>query len=171
MAPAGSCVRVCLVCWRLPVCICECVCVCAFDYVPCQSFMLNSTERGALFRHFCVSKVITTAHAHKSGVIFHIFSRAFKQKKFKALRPKMTKIASGAGGGGGGSCLKFLSTVCMQLGLGIKATPRICTMSISCPISMCLAKRPQVYNRYNVIRYNVIHGYYVILFMVPPSSI
>ena len=28
MAPAGSCVRVCLVCWRLPVCICECVCVC-----------------------------------------------------------------------------------------------------------------------------------------------
>ena len=41
---------------------------------------LNSTERGALFWHFCVSKVITTAHAHKSGVIFH-FLRAFKQKK------------------------------------------------------------------------------------------
>ena len=56
---------------------------------------LNSTERGALFRHFCVSKVITTAHAHKSGVIFHFFPRAFKQKKkIKALRPKMTKIAS-----------------------------------------------------------------------------
>ena len=47
-------------------------------------------ERGALFRHFCVSKVITTAHAHKSGVIFHFFPRAFKQKKNKALRPKMT---------------------------------------------------------------------------------
>ena len=42
---------------------------------------LNSTERGALFQHFCVSKVITTAHAHKSGVIFHFFPRAFKQKK------------------------------------------------------------------------------------------
>ena len=42
---------------------------------------LNSTERGALFRHFCVSKVITTAHAHKSGVNFHFFPRAFKQKK------------------------------------------------------------------------------------------
>ena len=55
---------------------------------------LNSTERGALFRHFCVSKVITTAHAHKSGVIFSFFPRAFKQKKIKALWPKMTKIAS-----------------------------------------------------------------------------
>ena len=61
---------------------------------------LNSTERGAHFRHFCVSKVITTAHAHKSGVIVHFFPRAFKQKKIKALRPKMTKIASR-----GGSCL------------------------------------------------------------------
>ena len=60
---------------------------------------LNSAEWGALFRHFCVSKVITTAHAHKSGVIFHFFPRAFKQKKVKALRPKMTKIASR-----GGSC-------------------------------------------------------------------
>ena len=65
---------------------------------------LNSTERGALFRHFCVSKVITTANAHKSGVIFHIFPRAFKQtKKIKALRPNMTKIASR------GSCLNPLS--------------------------------------------------------------
>ena len=42
--------------------------------------------------------MITTAHAHKSGVIFHFFPRAFKQKKFKALRPKMTKIASRGGG-------------------------------------------------------------------------
>ena len=60
---------------------------------------VNSTERGALFRHFCVSKVITTAHAHKSGVIFHFF-KSFQTKKIKALRPKMTKIASR------GSCLK-----------------------------------------------------------------
>ena len=59
---------------------------------------LNSTEQGALFRHFWVSKVITTVHAHKSDVIFHIFTRAFKQK-IRALRPKMTKIASR------GSCL------------------------------------------------------------------
>ena len=42
--------------------------------------------------------MITTAHAHKSGVIFHFFPRAFKQKKIKALRPKMTKIASRGGG-------------------------------------------------------------------------
>ena len=41
--------------------------------------------------------MITTAHAHKSGVIFHFFPRAFKQKKIKALRPKMTKIASRGG--------------------------------------------------------------------------
>ena len=62
---------------------------------------LNSTERGALFRNFGVSKVITTAHTHKSGVIFHIFPRAFKQKKkIQALRPKMTKVTSR------GSCLK-----------------------------------------------------------------
>ena len=51
-------------------------------------------ERGALFRHFCVSKVITTAHAHKSGVIFHFFQELSNKKKIKDLRPKMTKIAS-----------------------------------------------------------------------------
>ena len=51
-------------------------------------------ERGAFFRHFCVSTVTTTAHTHKSGVIFHIFPRAFKQRKIKDLPLKMTKIAS-----------------------------------------------------------------------------
>ena len=49
------------------------------------------------FDFFCVSKLIATAHAHKSGVIFHFFLRPFKQKKVKALRPKMTKIASSWG--------------------------------------------------------------------------
>ena len=48
--------------------------------------------------------MITTAHAHKSGVIFHFFPRAFKQKKIKTLRPKVTKIASR------GSCFKRLCT-------------------------------------------------------------
>ena len=47
--------------------------------------------------------MITTAHAHKSGVIFSFFPRAVKQKKIKALRLKMTKIASR------GSCLKPLN--------------------------------------------------------------
>ena len=57
---------------------------------------VNSTKRGAFFRHFCVSKVTTTAHALRSGVIFHFFPRAFKQtKKIKALRPKTTKGAQG----------------------------------------------------------------------------
>ena len=56
-------------------------------------------ERGALFRHFCVSKVITTAHAHQSGVIIHFFQELSNKKKIKALRPKMTKIASRGGGG------------------------------------------------------------------------
>ena len=41
---------------------------------------LNSTEWGALFWHFCVSKVITTTHAHQSGVIFHFF-KSFQTKK------------------------------------------------------------------------------------------
>ena len=54
--------------------------------------------------------MITTAHAHKRGVIFHIFPPAFKQKKKnKALRPKMTKIASR----GGGSCLKFATVAAL----------------------------------------------------------
>ena len=60
---------------------------------------LNSMERGALFRHFCVSKVIATTQAHKSDVIFSFFPRAFKQKKNRVLRPKMTQIASRGGGG------------------------------------------------------------------------
>ena len=51
------------------------------------------------FSTFCVSKVITTAHAHKSGVIFHFFQELSNKQKIKALRPKMTKIASR------GSCL------------------------------------------------------------------
>ena len=42
---------------------------------------LNLTKRGAFFRDFCVSKAITTVHTHKSGVIFHIVPRAFKQTK------------------------------------------------------------------------------------------
>ena len=32
-------------------------------------------ERGTLFRHFCVSKVITNAHAHKSEDIVHYRKR------------------------------------------------------------------------------------------------
>ena len=36
----------------------------------------------------------TSAHAHKSGVIFHFFKSFQTNKKIKALRPKMTKIAS-----------------------------------------------------------------------------
>ena len=68
---------------------------------------LNSTERDAFFQHFWISKVITTAHAHRSSVIFHIFPRAFKQqqKKITELRPKMTELASKGGGGGGGPAL------------------------------------------------------------------
>ena len=49
--------------------------------------------RGALFGHFCVSRVITTAHAQKNGVIFHFF-QDLSNKKIKALRAKKTKIAS-----------------------------------------------------------------------------
>ena len=40
------------------------------------------------FSTFWVSKVITTAHAHKSGVIF-IFFQELSNKKIKALRPKI----------------------------------------------------------------------------------
>ena len=60
------------------------------------SRILNSMKPAAPFRHFCISKVITTAHPHKSGVdvIFRIFPSAFKQKKIKDVRPNlMTKIA------------------------------------------------------------------------------
>ena len=44
---------------------------------------LNSMERGAFFWLFSVSKMITTAHAHKSDVNFQIFPKAFKQKKLR----------------------------------------------------------------------------------------
>ena len=54
-------------------------------------------EARCLFRHFCVSKVITAAHAHKRGVVFHIFEDLSNKKKFKKLRPKMSKIASRGG--------------------------------------------------------------------------
>ena len=47
----------------------------------------------------------------QKGVIFHFFSRAFKQKKIKALRPKMTKIASR------GSCLRLPLTIFRALHL------------------------------------------------------
>ena len=63
-------------------------------------------EARCVFRHFWVSKVITTAHAHKSGVIFHNFPRPIKQK----LRPKTIKIASRRGEGGG-SCLNDVKAV------------------------------------------------------------
>ena len=45
------------------------------------------------FRHLCVSKVIATAHAYKSDIIF-IFSKSFQTTKIKSLQPKRTKIAS-----------------------------------------------------------------------------
>ena len=35
----------------------------------------------------------------KSGVIFHFFQELSNKKEIKALRPKMTKIASRGGGG------------------------------------------------------------------------
>ena len=67
--------------------------------------MLNSTEQGAPFRHFCVSNVITTAHAHKSSVIFHFFPRAFKQKKkIRLYDQRWLKLPQG----GGGSCLNLI---------------------------------------------------------------
>ena len=40
-------------------------------------------ERGAPFRHFCVSKVITTAHAHKSDVVFYFFQELSNKKKLR----------------------------------------------------------------------------------------
>ena len=56
-------------------------------------FTLNSKKRRVFFRHFCVSKVITTTQAHKIGVILHTFQQLSK-KKIKKLRPKTTKIDS-----------------------------------------------------------------------------
>ena len=51
--------------------------------------------------------MITNAHAHKSGVIFHFFQEL--SKKIKELRPKMTKIASM------GSCLNRIVTVTLSV--------------------------------------------------------
>ena len=59
----------------------------------------HSTKGGAFFRHtflfcICVYKVVTTAHTHKSDVIFHFFQDLSNKKRFKELRLKMTKTAS-----------------------------------------------------------------------------
>ena len=52
-------------------------------FLMCGLLKLNLTERGALSRHFCVFKVITTAHAHNSGVIFHFFQELSNKKKLR----------------------------------------------------------------------------------------
>ena len=65
MAPAGSCMHVCLVCWRLPVCIRECVCVCLVNcaLTTClvkASFLIASVVTIAIIVHglllcfFCI---------------------------------------------------------------------------------------------------------------------
>ena len=88
---------------------------------------LNSTGRGALFRHFCVSRVITTAHAHKNGELSN-------KKKIKALRPKM-KIASR----GGGPALKHLADK-----LSEKTEEPYCTTMrwLQCRLGFALTRSP-----------------------------
>ena len=73
---------------------------------------LNSTERGALFRHFS-SPRWSPLRMRTKVVSFFIFSRSFQTKKIKALWPKITKIASR---GGGASCLKLDRTGPVILG-------------------------------------------------------
>ena len=66
---------------------------------------LNSTERGALFDIF-VSPRWSPLRMRTKVVSFFIFFQELSNKnKIKALRPKMTKIASMGGGGGGGPAL------------------------------------------------------------------
>ena len=68
-----------------------------------------------LFRHFCVSQVISTAYVHKSSVIFHIFPGAFKQKHIKELETneyqnEYQKSLKG-GGGPASACRSVLSSL------------------------------------------------------------
>ena len=51
-------------------------------------------EQGLFLWHLWISKVIATAHAHKSGAIFFIFQELSTKNKSEELRPNMTKIAS-----------------------------------------------------------------------------
>ena len=65
-----------------------------FDFVPSYlNKKLNSTERGALFRHFA-SPRWSPLRMRTKVVSFFFFSKSFQTKKIMALRPKMTKIAS-----------------------------------------------------------------------------
>ena len=82
-----------------------------------------------------MSKVITTAHAHKSGVIFHFFPRPFKQKKIKALRPKMTKIASK----GGPALICLLSVSSLYACTRVRACVRACVCVCVCVCARALA--------------------------------
>ena len=52
-------------------------------------------EARCLFRHFCVSNVITTAHAHKSGVIFHIFQTFQIRKNLRSYDQRWLKQPQG----------------------------------------------------------------------------
>ena len=65
------------------------------------------------------------------GVIFHIFSRALKQKKNEALRLKMTKIASR--GGGGPALIKSSPT--LLLDIFYQSNRVYCVISIMCCVN------------------------------------
>ena len=56
---------------------------------------LSSTERGAFFRHFSVSKVITTAHAPK--VVSLLIFQELSNKKNKELQPNLSSRIAGPG--------------------------------------------------------------------------
>ena len=70
---------------------------------------LNSTKRGALFDIFA-SPLWSALRMRTKVVSFFIFQE-LSNKKIKALRPKMTKIASK------GSCLSYFKALSVLLGL------------------------------------------------------
>ena len=67
---------------------------------------LNSRERGALFRHFCVSKDDHRCACAQKWCHISFFPRD-SNKKIKGLRPKITKIDSS----GGPACNVTISVV------------------------------------------------------------
>ena len=129
--------------------------------------------------HFLVSMATQnivrwrTRKGGRSKCIFYSFRCASLKEREKKLSKIVWSISLPS------SSLSLLSSFCL-LSSRIWLSSLCCwwkanqTVSwVSCPRSLqsVYSSQIQVYYRYNVIRINVVHGYYVFLQVVPPSSI
>ena len=117
MAPAGSCVCVCLVCWRLPVCICECVCVClvncalttclvkaSFNFVYFV-LLAESTEFSSIRKPYTYTSVSNTTVAVRKFLAYEN-QQTLEYKIFTRTKISAITVIKFGGVGGGWSQIK-----------------------------------------------------------------